>query len=111
MEHTEKVAEQEMDNQPDGADAHDAGPASCAGADAAEMPQQVVNAGQTQNHVEGDGRRKSGASSRRGRTLYEILDDFAERIPHEIKDQFPDDFIENMDHYLYGASKRWPPSS
>ena len=47
-----------------------------------------------------------GASKRSDRTLYEILDDFAERIPPEIKDQFPEDFIENMDHYLYGAGKK-----
>lgn len=51
------------------------------------------------------------AACRSDRTLYEILDDFAERIPQEVKDQFPEDFIENMDHYLYGANKRWPPSS
>ncbi len=51
------------------------------------------------------------AAYRSDRTLYEILDDFAERIPQEVKDQFSEDFIENMDHYLYGASKRWPPSS
>lgn len=111
MEHTEKVTEQDMDNQSGGTDAHDVSPTSGASADAAEMPQQVVNVKQTQSRVEGARHHKSGASDRRDRTLYEILDDFAERIPHEIKEQFPDNFIENIDHYLYGASKRWPPSS
>ena len=64
-----------------------------------------------QNLVDGDGLGKGGESRQSDRTLYEILDDFAERIPQEIKDQFPDDFIANMDHYLYGAGNRWPPSS
>lgn len=111
MEHTEKVTEQDMDNQSGGSDAHDVNPTRGTIAGAAKVPHQVVNVKQTQSHVEGAGHHKSGASDRRGRTLYEILDDFAERIPHEIKEQFPDDFIENIDHYLHGASKRWPPSS
>ena len=111
MEHMEKVAEQEMDNQPDDADVRAVGPASGASADFAEEPQQVVNAKLPQNHVDGGGHHKSGASHRSDRTLYEILDDFAEKIPQEIKGQFPDDFIENMDRYLHGAGKRWPPSS
>ena len=42
----------------------------------------------------------------RGETLDQILDDVAKRIPQEVKDQFPSDFIENMDHYLYGADKQ-----
>ena len=111
MEHTERVAEKELANPPDDTDVRDVGPASSASSDAAEMSQKVVNVKLTQRHIEGDGHHKSGASNRSDRTLYEILDDFAERIPPEIKDQFPEDFIENMDHYLYGAGKRWPPSS
>ena len=111
MEHTERVHEEERTKPPDGADVRDVGPAGGASADAADMPQQVVNVKLAQSHVKGDGHHKSGASNRSDRTLYEILDDFAERLPPEIKDQFPEDFIENMDHYLYGAGKRWPPSS
>ena len=42
----------------------------------------------------------------KGESLDEILDDVAKRVPQEVKDQFPNDFIENMDHYLYGADKR-----
>ena len=42
----------------------------------------------------------------RGATLDQILDDVAKRIPQEVKDQLPSDFIENMDHYLYGADKQ-----
>ncbi len=42
----------------------------------------------------------------KGESLDEILDDVAKRVPQEVKDQFPSDFIENMDHYLYGADKR-----
>ena len=45
-------------------------------------------------------------AERKGETLEEILDDIAKNMPQEVKDQFPDDFIENMDHYLYGADKR-----
>ncbi len=49
-----------------------------------------------------------GASStgKEGETLDQILDDVAKRVPQEVKDQFPSDFLENMDHYLYGADKR-----
>ena len=39
-------------------------------------------------------------------TLEQVLDDVAKRLPQEVKDQFPSDFLENMDHYLYGADKR-----
>ncbi len=39
-------------------------------------------------------------------TLDQILDDTAGKLPQDVKDQFPDDFMENMDHYLYGADKQ-----
>ena len=97
--------------RPDDADVRAVGPASGASADSAEKSQQVVNAKQPLNHVEGEGHNKTDVSHRSDRTLYEILDDFAEKIPQEIIGQVPDDFIENMDHYLHGAGKRWPPSS
>ena len=41
-----------------------------------------------------------------GRTLEEILDAHFGDVPQEAWDRFPDDFIENMDLYLYGADKR-----
>ena len=45
-------------------------------------------------------------AARKGETLEELLEYHASRIPQEVWDKFPDDFIENMDHYLYGADKR-----
>ena len=32
----------------------------------------------------------------------------AENIPHEALDEFPSDYSENLDHYLYGMPKKAP---
>ncbi len=45
-------------------------------------------------------------SERKGRTLEEILKHRASQIPQEVWDQFPDDLIDNLDHYTAGADKR-----
>ena len=51
---------------------------------------------------------RNGASSAAGksRTLEEIIDDNFGDVPQEVWDEFPEDFIENMDHYVHGADKR-----
>ena len=48
---------------------------------------------------------RAPSAEREGRTLEETLDYHASRIPKDVSGQFPDDFIENMDRYLYGADK------
>ena len=48
----------------------------------------------------------ASASARGGRTLEEIIDDHFGDVSQEVWDELPEDFIENMDHYVYGADKQ-----
>ena len=42
----------------------------------------------------------------KARTLEGIIDHHFGDVPQAAWDEFPDDFIENLDHYVYGADKR-----
>jgi len=42
----------------------------------------------------------------RERPIEEVLADLAKNIPPEEWESLPDDFMDNLDHYLYGTPKR-----
>ncbi|MYE54898.1 MAG: hypothetical protein F4X34_06865 [Chloroflexi bacterium] len=41
-------------------------------------------------------------------SIQEIILKHAEKIPDEALSEFPPDFTENLDHYLYGMPKKSP---
>ncbi|MYI04063.1 MAG: site-specific DNA-methyltransferase, partial [Chloroflexi bacterium] len=51
-------------------------------------------------------RGETSVSNEKGRSLEEIIDDHFGDVPQSVWDDLPDDFIENMDHYVYDADKR-----
>ena len=51
-------------------------------------------------------RSAESVSNGKGRSLEEIIDHYFGDVPQSMWDDLPDDFIENMDHYVYDADKR-----
>lgn len=39
-------------------------------------------------------------------TLWDIVKDFVEKVPEDVFDEIPSDASINVDHYLYGHSKK-----
>lgn len=48
----------------------------------------------------------AGVVTEKGRTLEDIIDDHFGDVPQSVWDDLPDDFIDNLDHYVYDADKR-----